>query len=36
MANNQLILGAGKAAKKFIDVGAEVGKNLGAAALGGA
>ena len=36
MANNQLILGAGKAAKKFVDVGAEVGKNLGAAALGGA
>lgn len=36
MANNQLILGAGKAAKKFVDIGAEVGKNLGAAALGGA
>jgi hypothetical protein len=36
MANNQLILGAGKAAKKFVDVGAEVGKGLGAAALGGA
>jgi len=35
MANNQLILGAGKAAKKFVDVGAEIGKNLGAA-LGGA
>ena len=36
MANNQLILGAGRAAKKFVDVGAEVGKSLGAAALGGA
>ena len=36
MANNQLILGAGKAAKKFVDIGAEVSKGLGAAALGGA
>ena len=36
MANNQLILGAGKAAKKFLDIGAEVGKSFGTAALGGA
>ena len=28
MANNQLILGAGKVAKKFVDVGAEVGKGF--------
>ena len=36
MANNQLILGAGKAAKKFVDVGAEVGKGLGKGFLPGA
>lgn len=36
MANNQLITGAGRAAKKFVDVGAEVGKSFGAAALSGA
>ena len=28
MANNQLILGAGKAAKKFVDVGAEMSKGF--------
>jgi hypothetical protein len=36
MANNQLILGAGKAAKKFVDIGAEVGKGLGKGFLPGA
>jgi len=30
MANNQLITGAGRAAKKFVDVGAEIGKGFSA------
>ncbi len=33
MANNQLILGAGKAAKKFVDVGAEMMKGLASSGL---
>ena len=36
MANNQLITGAGVAAKKFVDVASEVGKGFLAATQVGA